>query len=120
MVELVDTLDSKPSLRVRVRVPLWLQNIPVVEWYTRLVQNQVPQGDVGSTPTSPTKVLRQTEEATLIVASSYNAVVKWSLMNSLYFYLRISYKSNYTCLPSRRFRGSTGIPLYIENQLVMP
>ena len=34
------------------------------------------------------KVLRQTEEANVIVASSYNAVVKWSLMNSLYFYLR--------------------------------
>lgn len=31
------------------------------------------------------KVLRQTEEANVIVASSYNAVVKWSLMNSLYF-----------------------------------
>ena len=59
------------------------------------------------------KVLRQTEEANVIVASSYNAVVKWSLMNSLYFYLRISYKSNYTCLPSRRFRGSTGIPLFL-------
>lgn len=29
------------------------------------------------------KVLRQTEEANLIVASSYNAVVKWSLNNSL-------------------------------------
>ena len=29
------------------------------------------------------KVLRQTEEANLIVASSYNAVVKWSLSNSL-------------------------------------
>ena len=29
-------------------------------------------------------VLRQTEEANLIVASSYNAVVKWSLNNSLY------------------------------------
>ena len=31
------------------------------------------------------KVLRQTEEDNVIVASSYNAVVKWSLMNSLYF-----------------------------------
>ena len=30
------------------------------------------------------KVLRQTEEATLIVASSYNAVVKWCLSNSLF------------------------------------
>ena len=30
------------------------------------------------------KVLRQTEEATLVVASSYNAVVKWISMNSLY------------------------------------
>lgn len=29
------------------------------------------------------KVLRQTEEANVIVASSYNAVVKWSLRNSL-------------------------------------
>ena len=29
------------------------------------------------------KVLRQTEEANLIVASSDNAVVKWSLNNSL-------------------------------------
>jgi hypothetical protein len=28
-------------------------------------------------------VLRQTEEANVIVASSYNAVAKWSLMNSL-------------------------------------
>ena len=30
------------------------------------------------------EVLRQTEEATLIVASSYNAVVKWCLSNSLF------------------------------------
>ena len=30
------------------------------------------------------KVLRQTEEANLVVASSYNAVVKWISMNSLY------------------------------------
>ena len=30
------------------------------------------------------KVLRQTEEANVIVASSYNAVVKWSLRNSLF------------------------------------
>ena len=29
------------------------------------------------------EVLRQTEEANVIVASSYNAVAKWSLMNSL-------------------------------------
>jgi len=31
-------------------------------------------------------VLRQTEEANLIVASSYNAVVKWILINSLFIY----------------------------------
>ena len=29
------------------------------------------------------EVLRQTEEANVIVASSYNAVAKWGLMNSL-------------------------------------
>lgn len=32
------------------------------------------------------EVLRQTEEANVIVASSYNAVAKWSLMNSLKFH----------------------------------
>ena len=30
------------------------------------------------------EVLRQTEEANVIVASSYNAVGKWSLRNSLF------------------------------------
>ena len=35
------------------------------------------------------EVLRQTEEANVIVASSYNAVAKWSLMNSLNKVLRI-------------------------------
>ena len=33
------------------------------------------------------EVLRQTEEANVIVASSYNAVAKWSLMNSLIQFL---------------------------------
>ena len=32
-------------------------------------------------------MLRQTEEANVIVASSYNAVVKWSLRNSLFKYV---------------------------------
>ena len=35
------------------------------------------------------EVLRQTEEANVIVASSYNAVAKWSLIKSLNKVLRI-------------------------------
>ena len=35
-------------------------------------------------------MLRQTEEANLVVASSYNAVVKWISMNSLYFLCKYS------------------------------
>ena len=40
------------------------------------------------------EVLRQTEEANVIVASSYNAVVKWSLRNSLFKYVRIRIKNS--------------------------